>query len=84
MKKKFLSCILLILTLLSVLSNFIYASTPITEAYIDNLGHCGEHLKKWNNNHEEVFVQTFLLHIEKMEKYTPHIAKILTLMELVH
>ena len=71
MKKKFLSCLLLILTLLSVLSNFIYASTPITEAYIDNLGHCGEHLKKWNNNHEEVFVQTFFVAYRENGKVYP-------------
>ena len=71
MKKKLISCILLILTLLSVFSNFIYASTPITEAYIDNLGHCGEHLKKWNGNHEEVYVQSYYVAYRENGKIYP-------------
>lgn len=71
MKKKFLSCILLILILLSVFSNFIYASTPITEAYLDSLGHCGEHLKKWNSNHEEVYVQSYYVVYKENGKTYP-------------
>lgn len=70
MKKKLISCILIVLTLLSVFSNYIYASTPISEAYIDNLGHCGEHLKKWNGNHEEVYVQCYYVaYIENGKVY---------------
>lgn len=71
MKKKLISCALLILTLLSVFSNFIYASTPISEAYIDNLGHCGEHLKKWNTNHEEVYVQSYYVAYRENGKVYP-------------
>ncbi len=72
MRKKLISCILVMLILLSTFSNLIYASTKINQAYIENLGHCGQHLRKWHEARQEwVYVQCFYVGYRENGKVHP-------------
>lgn len=69
--KKLVAILMLILTIFSAFSNFIYAATEISEAYLQDKGEVEWHLQYWNTNKNvwSYVTTTYVTYTENGKEY---------------
>ena len=69
--KKSVAILMLLSMILSSISNIVLASTPISEAYLEDKGDCGSHLQYWNSDRNvwSYIICTFVTYTENGKEH---------------
>ena len=69
--KKAIAVLMLLTTILSSLSNIVFAKSVGNDAYLENKGDCGYHVQYWDEAHSRwsYIICTYVTHTEAGKEY---------------